>query len=1392
MASRLVRRVSHPDYSGVTEKPVHRDGLGDVAFKVLAFVEGGGLAPHRLLISVALVLLALIIRLPFEAAAPVAPFAMFYPAVLASAIMGGIAASALAILLSAFLAWLFLLPPEMGFVAPSLSDVVSALLFMASASFVAAIGVAMRELARLVAASEARAVASEARFRSYADTTSDCLWSIDAKTMAADYLSPGFEKIWQLPRDAFHHDLTAWSKRLHPEDRERILATLPRALAGAPFENEYRFLRGDGEWRWLNDMGVAVFDEKGEVVRLSGISRDITDRKRAEEALKDSEQRAKLALDAARLGIHEWHVDTGLIRWDERIREIWGIGPEVVPNYDIFLRGLHPDDREATDAAVREALNPLNGGVYRASYRVIGIETGVERWVEASGIVEFRNGKPLRFVGTVLDITERKRAEAAIQASEQRYRTLFERMSEGFICCRIMRDAGGTPTDAINLEANPASSVLLGIPHDRLVGTPMRELIPDYEPIWLTAIDQCARTGEPQRLEAYSNDLGCWFDMRAFKIGEDEVAILFIDVSQRRRLLEALTSNEERLRLAQEAGRIGMWDWDLTTGKVIWSTQYYRNWAIDPSEPPSYEGFLRRLHPDDRGAVVAAIDDAVRRRHPFKIEFRGLLDDGAERWMTARAEIFWDEDGKPVRMVGVNIDITDVKQAEARARDSELRLLSYMEATTSIVWSVDRDGRFVTPQPAWDAFTGQRPEDYADFGWLEAIHPDDREALMAHWTKARDSGQLYEGAGRLWNEAKGEYRYFVTRAVPMRNASGEIVEWIGTLDDIHDRYIAEERARTGEERLRRFAEADIIGITMGDARGRIISANDEFLRIIGASRADFEAGRINLREITPREWWRRDKLAFGRARRTGSCPRYEKEYLRRDGTRVPVLIGYVLAGDTAVGFVLDLTEQKRIESELKQREAEARQALAELQSVQEALRRSEREARSVADELQTLYDVAPIGLCVLDEDLGFVRINEKMAEYNGVPKDQHTGRTVRDIVPDLAGFAADLFRQAKLGGKAIEVELAGETPAKPGERRIWEEKWFPLPDHKGEINYVVVIATEVTQRRRMEEALKASEERFRSFADATDDVIWVYDPHKSRIEYLNPAFEKVWGEPRDRTYADPARWRELLHPDDAERALQGMPRTLKGEPYEIEYRIVRPDGKVRWINDSGFPILGPDGALLKVAGLARDVTERRRAEERQALMIGELNHRVKNTLATVQSLVVQTLRTSRDIDSFRKNFEDRVIALSKTHNILARSHWEGATLADIVAEELAPFALPASRLCIEGDAITLTPPRALSLGLVIHELATNAAKHGALSSHLGTLSVDWRSETRDGEPWLSLNWREKDGPAVTAPDRKGFGMLLLERSIIDELQGEAEIEFEPDGMRCRIAIPLSA
>ena len=271
-----------------------------------------------------------------------------------------------------------------------------------------------------------------------------------------------------------------------------------------------------------------------------------------------------------------------------------------------------------------------------------------------------------------------------------------------------------------------------------------------------------------------------------------------------------------------------------------------------------------------------------------------------------------------------------------------------------------------------------------------------------------------------------------------------------------------------------------------------------------------------------------------------------------------------------------------------------------------------------------------------------------------------------------------------------------------------------------------------------------------------------------------------------------------VHEGDRTRMQTAMEEAIRtGAAYDIEYRVKHPSGEVRWLHVRGRAAPREEtGGVHRMAGVSLDITERKRAEERQRLLLNELNHRVKNTLATVISIASQTTRNSPDLTAFKPAFEARILALSQTHNLLTTENWEAASLDDILVGELTPHAGPrdggGARFLLDSDRrVRLNPKAAVAIGMVVHELATNAVKYGALSQPEGRVTVRSRVtllEERD----LVIDWIESGGPRVEPPKRRGFGTRVLQQGLAGELGGNVELDYRPEGLSCRIRLPMHA
>lgn len=340
---------------------------------------------------------------------------------------------------------------------------------------------------------------------------------------------------------------------------------------------------------------------------------------------------------------------------------------------------------------------------------------------------------------------------------------------------------------------------------------------------------------------------------------------------------------------------------------------------------------------------------------------------------------------------------------------------------------------------------------------------------------------------------------------------------------------------------------------------------------------------------------------------------------------------------------------------------------------------------------------------------------------------------------------------------------------------------------------VIGTLADVTERRIGELRLAEIAERYRLAARATNDAIRDWDLASDQVIW-NRAVETLFGHGVIETQA--AWMMERVHPDDRARVEAELRAAIDGggRRFRAEYRFARADGSYAFVLDRGYVLRDGEGRAQRVIGAMLDLSERRRAEERQALIQRELHHRVKNTLATVQAIAASTMRTSPSPAAFRAAFTDRLISLGRTHTLLIENAWEGAGIAEILRLELEPYADGGSaRIALDGPRVALPADVAVAFGMAAHELTTNAAKHGALSGPNGRVVVSWSVvDEADGARRLRLRWSEEGGPPVAKPTRRGFGTQILERALAVQLHGHVRLAYEPAGLEVEIEATLAA
>ncbi len=406
----------------------------------------------------------------------------------------------------------------------------------------------------------------------------------------------------------------------------------------------------------------------------------------------------------------------------------------------------------------------------------------------------------------------------------------------------------------------------------------------------------------------------------------------------------------------------------------------------------------------------------------------------------------------------------------------------------------------------------------------------------------------------------------------------------------------------------------------------------------------------------------------------------------------------------------------------------------------------------------------------------------------GYPAKEVIGRPIAILAPpDRVNEMPAILERIRRGDKIDHFETVRRR--KDGSLVDISLTVSPIRDQEGRIVGASKIARDITAHKRAEQALLKSEERFRSLANTVPDIVWTADPDGT-ITFVNDRWSRFCGRPPDeagRNWPAPE-----LHPDDRERCMEAWHQALREETdYEIEARIQRHDGEYRWFLIRALPVREASGQISAWFGSTTDIHERKQSEEHQRRLMGELSHRVKNTLAVVQVLAERSGARATSIDECLEAFRGRLQALSTAHNALLASDWKWASLTSVVRAALEPYLGDQERVHLDVQDQRLEPEVALTLALGFHELATNAAKYGALSSPAGQVSVTSNVHSGENGQELRIVWQETGGPAVAPPAVAGFGTTMLSKAIEYQHEGRADLDWRQEGLVCRLTLPIA-
>ncbi len=518
-------------------------------------------------------------------------------------------------------------------------------------------------------------------------------------------------------------------------------------------------------------------------------------------------QRLALALAAGRAGTFDWDLKRGSAEWSKELLALYGIAPgEFGGRYEDWLQYVVPEDRERAEAAVRQSLET---GTLDTDFRIRRSDNGELRWMNSRGTISYdESGKASAMLGINFDVTELKLSQQVSAQTVQSFLNALDTESVGV----LFLDRTGRVVDA-----NTPFLHMTGYSKEEVNSgqlTWRRMTPPEWVEISEQQMRKMATTGliGPYEKELILKDgRRRWMRLTGRDIGHGTIAEYCFDIHEQKQAEQALRIQEERFRFIGDRAQVGYWDWDLRKDTLEWSPVCKKLFGIPEDVPITYPRFMESLLPDDRERTEQAVQACLQSggTKEYDIEYRAVWPDKSVHWIRAKGAATF-QDGAPLRMAGIAIDISDSKHT-ARALEESLERLGETEAqfralaesVPQLVWTCNADGDCDYLSTQWVDYTGVEAAEQLGHGWLSRLHNDDRQMTMQRWQEAVQSGQVFDVEFRLQGR-HGRYRWFKTRALAHRDASGIITKWFGTCTDIEDQKRIETELRHANGDLQQF------------------------------------------------------------------------------------------------------------------------------------------------------------------------------------------------------------------------------------------------------------------------------------------------------------------------------------------------------------------------------------------------------------------------------------------------------------------------------------------------------------------------------------------------------------------------------------------------------------
>lgn len=1008
---------------------------------------------------------------------------------------------------------------------------------------------------------------SEQNYRLLAEQTHDlvCMHENDGTYV---YVSPssrnilGYEPqelIGKNPYDFFHPDD---SERIQRESHDIMLE---KSVATSII---YRFRKKNDEYIWLETANTPVLDDKGDLVKLVTSSRDVSQRLKIEREQRDDRLLLNSVFDAIQDGMLVMSTDLKILKTNRKMRE-W-IGRDVVGTQCMDGLSHCVDSCENCQAA-----EVMQTGSPSHRQRKLTLDNVGERIMNVYAAPFFdEHGMPHGIVQYYEDITERLEAEHKEKEAEERFRQIFDQANDGILVA--------TTSDKRFVMANKTVCNLLGYTEEEILKLGVMDIHPKEDLAYV--IEQFEKQAEKEfrlaeNLPVQRKDGSVFYaDVNSSPIiigGKEYLLGIFRDNTERKESQERIKYSEERLLMALDASNEGLWDWDLTTNETYFSPRYYTMLGYEPGEfPSSLESWRNLVHPDDVDFVLKDAEAHITALKPYSIEFRMLHKDGEYRWIEGKGKVVSkDDQGRPIRVVGTHLDISKRKRTEEAIKRSEAMLLDSQRIAHLGSWELDMaTNNLIWSDEVYRIF-GLKPQEFAATyeAFLDAIHPEDREVVNEMYTSSVKEGRnSYEITHRVVRKKTNEIRYVHERCRHIRDDKGNLIRSVGMVHDITERKAAEKKLKDRETKYRSTLELAADAIITIDSTGIILEFNKTAEQYFGYTRDEIMGQNVNILVPEPHhskhDAYIKEHVEKNLSGVIGSP--VEVQAIRKDKTRFPIDISVTevnLEGKKLfTGIIRDITERKQYE------------------------RDTTRLGRILDSSLNEVF-------IFNSTDLNFIQVSNGAINNLGYSMEEMKKLTPIDIKPK---YTEKEFR------KLIEPLLQGEKDQLIYETVHRRKNGTDYPvdtrlqlSKKEDPPVFIATVQDITNRKEAERLLKESEERYRLSQQASGVGSWEFNL-KTEVVTWAPEVYTIFGLDYNTFQVTYESYLGLVHPDDIPKLQNSIEVILNsGKDYEIEHRIITPDGSLRWLYSSGDVLVDEDGTPEKLVGVVIDITDRKLVEQ---------------------------------------------------------------------------------------------------------------------------------------------------------------------------------------------------